>query len=111
MAKRRGNNEGSLFKRKDGRWVAQVTLEGRAVSKYFKTQKEGREWLKQMLAQIDEGLTFMGAQTSLEAYMTEWLKTISMTVRPKTLEQYTQVVNQHILPALGSNKLKDLKPD
>lgn len=58
MAKKRGQNEGSIFKRKDGRWVAQVTIEGRTFSKYFKTQRECREWNKETLSQVDEGLTF-----------------------------------------------------
>jgi len=111
MAKRRGNNEGSLFQRKDGRWVAQATVQGQPVSKYFKTQKEGREWLKNILAQVDEGLTFLGTQTSVSAYLEEWLKVIPMTVRPKTATQYAQIVHQHICPSLGKTKLKDLRPD
>ena len=38
MASKRGNNEGSIFKRKDGRWCAQVSLNGRRITKYSKTQ-------------------------------------------------------------------------
>ena len=43
--------------------------------------------------------------------MNEWLITIKSTIRPKTHEQYTQIVQQHILPYLGEIKLKDLRPD
>jgi len=32
MAKRRGNNEGSLTLRKDGRWMARVSHEGRRIT-------------------------------------------------------------------------------
>jgi hypothetical protein len=32
VAKKRGNNEGSVFKRKDGRWCAQVSLSGRRIT-------------------------------------------------------------------------------
>jgi hypothetical protein len=28
MAKKRGQNEGSIFKRKNGLWTAQITLQG-----------------------------------------------------------------------------------
>ena len=38
MAKKRGQNMGSVYKRKDGRWVGQVTIEGKPHYKYFKTQ-------------------------------------------------------------------------
>jgi len=109
--KRRSNNEGSLFKRKDGRWVAQATVEGRLISKYFKTQHEGREWLKTIRSQIDEGLNFQGANITLEAYLNDWLKTIPMSLRPKTIKQYTTIVRLHILSYLGAVRLRDLRPD
>jgi hypothetical protein len=40
MAKKRGNNEGTVYKRSDGRWCAQVSLSGRRITKYAKTQRE-----------------------------------------------------------------------
>jgi len=61
MASKRSNNEGSIFKRKDGRWCAQVSLNGRRITKYAKTQKECRDWVNQILDKIDHGLTFDGA--------------------------------------------------
>ncbi len=33
MANRRGNNEGAIFKRKHGRWTAQVSIEGKRIAK------------------------------------------------------------------------------
>ena len=42
MAKKRGQGEGSIYRRKDGLWTAQVTVEGKHISKYFKTQQEAR---------------------------------------------------------------------
>ena len=107
MAKRRGNNEGSIYKRKDGRWVAQASVNGRPVSKYFKTQREGRDWLKEILAQVDEGLEYQATQLTLAVYLNDWIKTIPMKVRPKTVKQYTAIVAQHINPSLGSIKLRE----
>ena len=60
MAKRRGNNEGSLYQRRDGLWCAQVSLNGRRLTKYGKRQKECHDWIKQTLGKIDGGLTFEG---------------------------------------------------
>ena len=66
MAKRRSNNEGSIFLRKsDGRWVAAVSIEGRQLPKYFKTQKEARTWVKSMQDQVDAGLSMAGAQLTV----------------------------------------------
>ena len=56
MAKRRANGEGSIRKRKDGRWEGRYTAgrdpeTGRAITKNVlaKTQKECKEKLKQAL--------------------------------------------------------------
>lgn len=39
MAKRRGNNEGSIYQRSNGRWVAQIRIDGKRLAKSFGTQK------------------------------------------------------------------------
>ena len=111
MAKKRGQGEGSIYRRKDGLWTAQVTVEGKHNSKYFKTQQEARLWLLTTNSQIRDGLILSGANITYEQYLNEWLITIKSTIRPKTHEQYTQIVQQHILPFLGDLKLKDLRPD
>jgi len=58
MAKRRGNNEGSIYQRKaSAKWCAQASLQGRRVTINFDTHKKCREWLKEIHLQIDQGLT------------------------------------------------------
>lgn len=111
MAKKRGQGEGSIYKRNsDGRWVGQVTIDGEKISKYFKSQREARTWVNETTSQVEDGLTVMGAKTTLEEYLKDWLVTVQTSVRPKTHEQYSQIVRQHIIPALGRIKLKDLTP-
>jgi integrase len=111
MAKR-GNNEGSVYKRKrDGLWVAQVTIQRKHVSKYFKSQKEARIWLQETLSQIQNGMSLSAARATLKEFLEEWLETYKTSVRLKTIRQYTQIVRQHILPYLGEIKLKELRPD
>ena len=61
MARKRGNNEGSIYHRKDGLWCAQVSLSGKRITKYAKTQHECRDWVKQTLDKIEHGLTFEGS--------------------------------------------------
>ena len=53
VAKRRGNKEGSIYKR-GNRWCAQVSLNGKRLTKYFDTQRECREWIRETQAQIDD---------------------------------------------------------
>ena len=58
MAKRRGNHEGSIYQRKNGRWAAQVRIQGKRFTKSFGTQKQCRAWIRQMQEQIEYGLSW-----------------------------------------------------
>jgi len=110
MASKRGNNEGSIFKRKDGRWCAQVSLNGRRITKYSKTQKECRDWVNATLDKIDHGLTFDGAQVSLQQYMESWLSGKVLARRPSTVRNYRRYMNLYILPVLGRMRLQAITP-
>ena len=111
MAKRRGQNEGSIYRRKDGSWCAQVTVSGKRLTNYGKTRRECSDWLKETLAQVESGITFKGAKMTLAEYLDQWFVTIKPSVRPKTLFQYKQVARMHVVPILGETTLKDLRPD
>jgi len=110
MARRRGNNEGSIFKRKDGRWVGEVSLNGRRLTKYAKTQKECRDWVNETLGKIDHGLSFDGAQLTLSQYMESWLSGKELARRPSTVRNYRRYMNLYILPALGRMKVQAILP-
>ena len=110
MARRRGNNEGSIFKRKDGRWVGEVSLNGRRLTKYAKTQKECRDWVNQTLGKIEHGLSFDGAQLTLSQYMESWLSGKELARRPSTVRNYRRYMNLYILPALGRMKVQSILP-
>jgi len=111
MAHKRMNNEGSLYYREDRRrWCAQVSLEGRRLTKYARTQAEARDWLKETLAKIGNGMTFSGTRVTLERYMSTWLDGKEISQRPQTVLQYRQVASQHILPQLGRMRLQEIQP-
>jgi integrase len=111
VGKRRGNNEGSIYQRQDGRWCARISLDGRRLTKYFKTQREGRDWLKETIAQVDDGMTLEGAKVTLADFFARWLEAAKSELRPNTWGQYERITRQHILPQLGHFRLKDLRPD
>ena len=112
MAKKRGQGEGSVFKRKDGLWVAQITIEtGRQKSKYFHSQREARDWLKLTQTQIDNGLKLSTANVDLATFLNKWFDAHKLSVRPNTSALYWQMLDNHIIPSLGKMKLKDIRPD
>lgn len=110
MAKRRGNNEGSIYQRDNGRWVAQVRINGKRLAKSFSTQKECRLWIRQMQDQVDNGLHWEAVKLSVEDYLNRWLKDIEGTIKPKTHYQYAGIVRNHLIPGLGKLKLAELQP-
>jgi len=111
MAKKRGHNQGSVYKHKaTGKWCSQVTIQGPRLTEYFSTQKEGFEWIQEMRLQIDRGLTFEAAKLKMSDYLKYWLDTIQDSIKQTTWIDYRQGVKNHILPNLGDFKVKDIKP-
>ena len=88
-----------------------IRLNGHRLSKSFKKQSDARDWLKQTRGQIDQGLNYNASQTSLTKFMDAWLTSKKSMLRAGTYEQYSYIARDYILPALGSIKLSNLRPD
>lgn len=88
-----------------------VTLDGHRLSHTGANRKECQEWIKKTIAQIDNGLTFDGAQITLSDFLTEWLVSIKASLKPHTWYQYDMTVRKHIVPFIGKTTLKDLRPE
>lgn len=77
MAKR-GNGEGSVYRRKDGKWVAAITLPpylgGKKKMHYGKTRKECVEWLDETRRSLKTGEYTMNSEISLKEWLDTWLK-------------------------------------
>ena len=113
MAKRRGNGEGSITRRKDGLYMARYTIQTATGAKrktlYGKTRREVDEKLTKAKADRDSGLVFDADNLKLGEYLARWLAdSVRDTVRPTTFERYEQIVRLHIRPVLGKVKLKNL---
>lgn len=111
MTKKSGQNQGSVSVRKDGLVQAQITIDGKRISKYFKTKKEANAWRIDTLNKIQNGMFNSGPQVLLSEYLEQWLIASKDSIRPKTHNQYRQIVEQHINPNLGKIKLADLRPE
>lgn len=111
MAKRRGNKEGTIYQKANGAWRAQVSLGGQRLSFTGKSRAECQAWLKEITRQIDQGLTFEGADTNLKEFLEAWLVSASATRAKGTVERYRWLIEHEISPILGGYKLKDIKPD
>jgi integrase len=115
MAKRRGNGEGSITRRKDGRWEARYTAHTASGPKrkviYGKTRSEVAEMLAKAISDRSSGLTFDAGSLTVGDFLDRWLKdSVRDTVRQRTYERHEELVRLHIRPALGRLKLKALTP-
>jgi integrase len=109
---RRGHGEGSIYQRKDGRWAASITLEGRKRKMFYgKTRKEVQEQLQVALHEQKLGILATGPQQSVKRYLEHWLEEVHKpTVRISTYQGYRMTLDNHILPSLGHIRLQKLTP-
>lgn len=108
---------GTIRKRSDGRWEARYTLgidpkTGKQIQKsvYGKTQKEVRQKLTAITAEIDDGTYIPPDKTTVEQWLTIWLKEYMGDKKYGTVRNYKNVCKYHIIPYIGRYRLSELKP-
>ncbi|MEJ7749470.1 MAG: site-specific integrase, partial [Candidatus Limnocylindrales bacterium] len=112
---RRTPGAGSLYETGGGLWRGAYVVEDpdtrRRVRRYVSghTRAEAARRLRDAIAGSHRDAEAADSPT-LEWWATRWLDTVAQRVRPATLRSYRQVVEHHILPALGSWPLADLRP-
>jgi hypothetical protein len=113
MARRRGNGEGTITRRKDRRWEARYyvsTVNGtKRKTLYGKTQAEVRVKLTKALSDRIDGIVYDDENMTVGEYLDAWLKgSVYGSVRRSTYDRDTNLVNNHLKPGLGGLKLKKL---
>jgi len=111
---RRDNGEGTIFKRKDGRWCAKVhiTLPNGAIKRVAIVKKD-RSLVK---AQLDEWkernrkhLPLVEENWTVESYITHWLNDVMPDkIRLSTMIRYKGTASKYIIPNIGRIPLKEL---
>ena len=92
MAKRRrGNNEGSIYKMQDGRWRAALTIGkdayGKSQRKVFtkSTRHEVSDELTKALRDRQLGIPVVSEKQTVATFLAHWLEqVVRARVRPKT---------------------------
>src|SRR5919199_4556164 len=112
---KRGNGEGSIYRRNNGAWAAQYTVwtaEGRKRrSVSGKTRVEVSRKLAEAIADRDGGLVYDAGKLTVGEYLDRWLAdSVKGTVKETTYANYAYITRVHICPALGRVKLKKPYP-
>lgn len=119
MAGKRGNGEGSIFKRKDGSWCGMVTIsrdpttgKPKRVTKYGKTRQEVAEKIAKIQSELLYGTYIEPTKITVLQWLETWLKDYKKSnLRPTTYTNYEYLIRIHIGPSIGGILLKDLRSE
>lgn len=115
MARRRKRGTGGITRRKDGLYVAQVSLgqtpNGKRDRRSFSAKSRGdvEFWLRETLRGYQRG-DETNTRLTLAAYLETWLEHVGPTVRPTTARGYRIHVDKWIVPIIGAEPLIRLAP-
>ena len=116
MPKKRANGEGSIRKRKDGRWEGRYTAghdpaTGKQIFKSVlgKTQAEVKEKLKKALVEAGQIDFTKSGKYTVGTWMDEWFENVAkIKVRPSSHQTYRGYIDNHIKPNIGNIPLEKL---
>jgi integrase len=109
VARKRGNGEGSISRRKDGRWEGRYTVNGKRRGVYGKTRKEVADKLARAVA-ASKGAApeFVAANVTVAEFFEQYDHVARDTMKRLGYETYRDIARLHLLPPFGSKKLADL---
>ena len=67
--------------------------------------------MRELIAEIKNGTVLDPAKVTLREYLERWLAHMATQVSPRSAENYREVVEHWIVPALGDVKLAKLQPE
>jgi integrase len=114
--KTRGKGEGGLFKDARGLWNAVIELPPRDGKRRRKTIRHKNkatvvERMRALQRELEERGDLPTADMTVERWFGYWYTQIVLKeVRPKTAGGYKSIIDRHIIPNIGKNRLAKLSP-
>ena len=115
--KRRGRNEGAIYRRGDGLWCVgySVGLDDRGQRRrrvlYGKTKRDVMQALDELRDLSRRGAMIFPEKITVTEFLIQWLDSIVRpNNRPSTHAQYRSLMVTHVMPVLGGMRLARLKP-
>ncbi|WP_084665658.1 site-specific integrase [Thermanaeromonas toyohensis] len=110
---------GHLEKRYKSSWTIVIELDRdpvtgkrKRITKSVKgTKKEAEKEMVRMLNELERGTYVEPSGMTVGEYLLHWLEAYCKpNLAPKTLQSYSYIIHQHLIPALGHIKLDKLQP-
>jgi integrase len=109
---------GHLRERSPGHWAividvrdAQTGKRKRRWHSFAGTKRQAQVECAKLIAEIKNGTVLDPAKVTLREYLERWLAHMATQVSPRSAENYREVVEHWIVPALGDVKLTKLQPE
>jgi hypothetical protein len=111
-SKGRSNGEGTIYEspKGSGIWYAQISLpDGKRRKRRASSQRDAREKLKQIQAEIDQGVDLSIAQPTVAEWCRTWLTTFATNLKPNIRDDYHSILRRYIdSSTLGKRRLDKL---
>ena len=117
---RRAKGEGGLYQRReDGMWVGRLELppgpdgkRRRSRPVYSRTQAGAVEKLSTLRDETAKGIEQLDKTLTVAAYLETWIEDIAKPrMKPHAWRSYRSAINTRIVPAIGTRRLAQLKPE
>ncbi|WP_322756721.1 tyrosine-type recombinase/integrase [Frankia sp. Cas3] len=111
---RRGNNEGSAYRYRNG-WAGQVSMpDGTRKTVYGKTKESVFDEIRTVRRAIDDGVPVVSTRMTVGEYLDQWVtvvlpsRVVAGTLAESSAESYELLTRLHIIPVLGRHELRKL---
>jgi integrase len=114
MAERRAKGEGSIYRRADGKWVAQITFLGpdgirKVLRKVRPSQGDARRELTTLKSKQDAHTLVVTGKATVRAWLDVWLESFIRPNRaPTTYIEYRRLLDHHVPPEIAKLPLEKL---
>jgi integrase len=109
VMKRRTKGQGSIRMRSDGRLEVRVMSDGRRRTRALPkgaSRQLAEHVREELVTEVREGRLAGTSSETLAGYLRRWLAaTAPRTLRPRSLERYTGVIERHVIPTAGHVRL------
>jgi integrase len=112
----RAPGSGSISQNPSGTWRAQVKIPSSTAddkflrkTRSFKTKRDADVWLRNMLAEVEAGLSAENINYTVNQYFSRWLNLKKDGVKDSTFDDYSRNGRIYILPYFGDKFMRNIR--
>jgi hypothetical protein len=99
------------MQRRDGRWWARMSIDGKRKVFYGKTREEAHAKLVAAQSDHRKGLPIILEQLTVGTYLTGWLEAARLSTRHySTWKRKNELLRLHVIPTLGRIRSPSSRP-